>query len=271
MSATRLAAQQGIAPLDVALMRYCVPALLLMPVWIPTLRKLKHAPRWSIIAMLGWGAPFVWLVTASLKDSSVVYLATIVPCTMPIFAVIAERVFFNQLPTRAQVIGFALITFAALVVILNAILGGGISLSSLALMFLAAAGWACYVVAFRHTGLTVAEGAAWVCTASTIIILVIKLALGAELLPLTTDQIIFNAIAQGFLSGFVAVLLYTTAISRLGTARAASFSVLMPTLGSFFAWVWLGETPSIYNLLALVLGTLGVAVVNGIIKTQRVV
>jgi len=244
MSATRLAAQQGIAPLDVALMRYCVPAILLLPVWLPTLRKLQHAPRWSLIAMLGWGAPFLWLVTASLKDSSVVYLATIVPCTMPIFAVIAERVFFNQHPTRAQLIGFTFIALAAMLVIVNAIFGGSISLSSLALMFLAAAGWTAYVVAFRHTGFTAFEGAAWVCLASTIIIVLIKLVTGSALLPLTTEQIIFNAIAQGFLSGFVAVLLYTTAIARLGPARAG------------------------YNLLALFLGTMGVAVINGLIKTH---
>jgi len=103
--------------------------LLLIPVWISTLRKLKTAPLWSVIAMLGWGAPFLWLVTASLKDTKVIYLATIVPCTMPIFAVIAERVFFAQQPTRAQLFGFALIATAALLVVFNALLGGGINLS----------------------------------------------------------------------------------------------------------------------------------------------
>lgn len=269
MSATRVAAQQGIAPLDVALLRYCVPAVLLIPVWMSTLRKLKTAPVWSIVALLGWGAPFLWLVTESLKASNVSYLATIVPCTMPIFAVIAERVFFNQRPTRTQLIGFVLIASAALLVMVNAILGNDAHFKSLGLMFLAAAGWASYVVAFRHTGLTAAEGAAWVCTASTVIILVIKLLLGTELLPLTTEQLVFNAIAQGFLSGFIAVILYTTAIGKLGTARAASFSVLIPILASFFAWVWLDETPSTYNLIALILGTLGVAVINGVLKVRR--
>lgn len=269
MSATRLAALDGIAPLDVAFMRYSVPALLLLPVWLPTLRKLLIAPRWSIIAMLGWGAPFLWLVTASLKESNVVYFATIVPCTMPIFAVIAEKVFFKQEPTRTQIIGFVLIGLTAILVIINALSGAGTSLSSLGLMLLAAAGWACYVVAFRHTGLTAAQCAAWVCTASTIIIVLIKLVLGTEFLPLTTDQIIFNVIAQGLVSGFIAVLLYTVAIGRLGPARAASFSVLMPILGSFFAWAWLNETPSIYNLLVLALGTIGVAVINGVFTIKK--
>jgi len=184
---------------------------------------------------------------------------------MPIFAVIAERVFFAQQPTRVQLFGFALIATAAMLVVFNALLGGGINLSSLGLMFLAAAGWGSYVVSFRHTGLTAAQGAAWVCVASTVSIVLIKLATGDELLPLTKEQFIFNAIAQGFLSGFVAVLFYTIAIERLGSAKAASFGVLVPALASFFAWVWLGETPSAYNLLALSFGTAGVAVINGLV------
>jgi len=270
MSATRIAAQQGIAPLDVAFMRYSVPALLLLPVWLPTLRKLKHAPRWSVIAMLGWGAPFLWLVTASLKGSNVVYFATIVPCTMPIFAVIAERVFFDQQPTRTQVIGFVLIGTAALMVILNAIAGSNTSLTSLGLMFLAAMGWACYVVSFRHTGLTAAQGAAWVSVVSTLAILLAKLVTGSELLPLTTDQFIFNAFSQGLISGFCAVLLYTMAIDRLGPVRAASFSVLLPILGALFAWIWLNEVPSGFSLFTLVLATIGVGVVNGVLGSKRV-
>ena len=271
MSATRVAAKQNIAPIDVALMRYSVPAILLIPVWLATLRKLKTAPVWSIIAMLGWGAPFLWLVTASLKDTNVVYLATIVPCTMPLFAVLAERILFSKQPTRTQLIGFILIATAALIVVLNAVFGGGISLTSLGLMLMAAAGWSAYVVSFRHTGLSAAEGAAWVCVASTVIILLIKLATGDALLPLTTEQLVFNLVAQGFLSGFVAVLLYTIAIGRLGTAHAASFGVLVPSVASFFGWAWLGEVPTALNMVALLFGTTGVAVINGIIfKPARI-
>jgi len=268
MSATRLAAKQGIAPIDVALMRYSVPAIMLIPVWLATWRKLKTAPLWSVIAMLGWGAPFLWLVTASVKDTKVVYLATIVPCTMPIFAVMAERILFKKQPNRTQLFGFALIAMAAVLVVLNALFGGGISLSSLALMLLAACGWGSYVVSFRHTGLTAAQGAAWVCVASTVVIVTIKLVIGDELIPLTTEQFVFNAIAQGFLSGFVAVLLYTIAIEKLGPAQAASYGVLVPALASFFAWAWLGETPTLFNLIALTLGTAGVAIINGLVPVH---
>ncbi len=269
MCATRVAAKQDVAPIDVALLRYSVPALLLLPVWLATWRKLTRAPLWALIAMLGWGAPFVWLVTASLENTNVIYLATIVPCTMPLFAVAAEKLFFGQQPSRAQLIGFSLILFSAFLIMLNALFGGGISFYNLALMLLAAAGWSSYVVSFRHTGLNAAEGAAWVCVASTVSILFIKLITGDQLLALNTEQLIFNAIAQGFLSGFVAVLLYTIAIGRLGSAQAASFGVLVPALASFFAWVWLKEMPSAYNLIALLFGTAGVAVVNGVVFKSR--
>jgi len=267
MNATRVAAKQNIAPIDVALMRYFIPALLLVPVWITTLRKLKQAPSWSVIAILGWGAPFLWLVTASVKDTQVIYLATIVPCTMPLIAMVAERIWFSVQPTRAQLIGCGFIAAATLLIVLKAIFGG-VSLPSIGLMLLAAMGWSAYVVSFRHTGLTAAQAAAWVCVASTLLILLIKMIKGSELLPLTMEQFIFNAFAQGFLSGFVAVLAYTIAIERLGIAKAASFTVLVPVLASMFAWVWLGETPTAFNVMALLLGTMGVAVINGLFLNQ---
>lgn len=271
MSATRIAAQQGVAPIDVALLRYIVPAILLIPVLPAALRKLKQSPLWATIALLGWGAPFLWLVTASLQTANVVYLATIVPCTMPLFAVAAERLVFGRKLSAQQLAGFSLIAAAATLVVLSALIGsGGITLYSLMLMLLAAVGWACYVIAFRHTGLSAAEGAAWVCAASTVLIIMIKIFTGNIMLSMTTEQLLFNTFSQGFLSGFVAVLLYTTAITRIGSARAASFSVLMPVIASLFAWLWLGETPAMLSLVALALGSAGVAVVNGVFRRKPV-
>jgi len=269
-SATRVAAQQGVASIDIALLRYAVPAILLLPFLPRALRKLTHAPVWSGLALLGWGAPFLWFVAESLQKASVVYLATIVPCTMPLLAVTAERFFFGNRLSKQQSVGIALIGLAAGIVIVSALTGAsGITWDALILMLLAASGWACYVVAFKHTGLTAAEGAAWVNAASTVIIVLIMLLTGTEFLAMSFEQLLFNGFAQGFLSGFVAVLLYTTAITRIGSARAASFSVLMPVLGSLFAWLWLSEVPAMTSVIALLLGTAGVAVVNNLFKTGK--
>jgi drug/metabolite transporter (DMT)-like permease len=45
--------------------------------------------------------------------------------------------------------------------------------------------------------------------------------------------------------------------------------MLMPALGAMFAWLRLGENSSAFNILALVLGTVGVAVVNGLIRVRK--
>lgn len=270
MSATRIASKEGITPIDVAFMRYSVPAILLLPVWLSTLRKLAGAPLWSLVAMLGWGAPFLWLVAESLEKSNVIYLATIVPCTMPIFAVLAGIIIFKTRLGQRQRVGFALIGVASLIVVVSALAGSeGIDLYSLALMLLAAAGWACYVVAFPYTGLTAAQGAAWVSTVSTIIIAVVKLLSPGPFISLTSEQLIFNSVTQGLLSGFVAVILYTVAIEKVGSARAASFSIMMPVSGALIAWLWLSEVPLWTDLVALCCGVLGMGIINGVLRLPK--
>lgn len=270
MSATRIAATDGIAPIDVAMLRYGVPAVMLAPVWSNTYRKLKHAPKWSLVAMLGWGFPFVWLVTAALERASVVHLATIVFCTMPVFAVLFERVFFATKIESKQVPGYGLIGIAALIVVLGALFGtSSADPRSIIYMLLASAGWAAYVVAFKHTGFSSIEAPAYVCVVSTLVLLAVKSMSGGMLFPLTWAQFTFNALAQGVLSGFVATILYTAAITRIGSTRTASFSVLMPLLGTAIAFVWLNESPAALDLTALMLGTLGVAIVNGVIRLGR--
>lgn len=269
MSATRVAATQGVAPIDVAMLRYAVPALMLAPFWASTFGKLRSAPLWSLVALLGWGLPFVWLVTAALQRASVVNLATIVFCTMPIFAVAGERVIFGTKVDPARLPGFVLIGIAALLVILGALFGNaGTDLYSLFLLLLASAGWASYTIAFKHTGFSPIEGPAYVCIISTLVVLVIKGLSPGAFFPLTWSQIAFNAIAQGVLSGFVATILYTTAIARLGSTRTASFSVLMPMLGTGIAFFWLGEAPTALDMIALSLGTVGVAIVNDVVRIR---
>jgi drug/metabolite transporter (DMT)-like permease len=267
MSATRVAATGGVAAIDVAALRYGVPAVMLAPVLKSTFQKMRHAPLWSLIAMFGWGLPFVWLLATALESASVVHLATIVFCTMPVFAVLGERLIFGTRLDPKRVPGFLLIGMAALIVILNALVAeGGTNPRSLLLMLIASAGWASYTIAFKHTGFSPLEGPAYVCAVSTLVLLIIKALSAGPWLPLSGSQLVFNGVAQGVLSGFVATILYTMAIERLGSARTASFSVVMPMIGTAIAYFWLAEVPSAVDFCALSLGTLGVVIVNDALR-----
>ena len=76
-------------------------------------------------------------------------------------------------------------------------------------------------------------------------------------------------VAQGVLTGLVATIAYGLAINRLGVPRAASFSVLVPVIATVLAFFWIGEVPSVLDGVALAVGTLGVAVVNGVLRRPR--
>jgi len=72
----------------------------------------------------------------------------------------------------------------------------------------------------------------------------------------------FHSIAQGLLSGAVATIAFGYAIQTLGPPRASSFSALVPGLAAIIGFLWLGEVPSILDIIALGAASLGVAFAN---------
>jgi len=267
LPATRLALADGLGPLDIALLRYAVPALLLAPVWWRVGLLPRGVPLPVLLAMLCWGAPFVMLVSAGMARASVAHTAALVPCTMPVLAALGSRVFYGERIPAAHRIGIGLIGLAALCVLVSVFTGQGTTdLPTIGLLLLASAGWAAYSVAYRRSGLTAMQGAGIVFAWSTLLMLPVALAGGTGLAAVPVSALAFHLTVQGVLTGLVATVAYGLAIDRLGVPRAASFSVLVPVLATVLAVFWLGETPSVLDGVALVIGTLGVAVVNGVLR-----
>ncbi len=263
MVATRFAVKQAIAPLDLALLRYGVPALVLMPWWWPRGPLARGVPRWTLVMMMGWGAPFVILVALGMRTASVAHVAAIVPCMMPLLAAGMSFAIFGDRFGRSEKIGFALIALgAALVIGPLAVGGAGIALGNIGLLVLASLGWASFSVAFRRSGLTPPEAAGLVCLYSTIVVGALLLWTGSSLAAMDWGVIAFHATAQGLLSGAVATIAFAVAIQRLGPPRASSFSALVPGLAALIAWLWLGEIPGPVDSIALVSASLGVAFAN---------
>lgn len=270
LPATRIALDDGLGPADISLLRYAVPALLLAPVCWRTGLRPDGVPVPLLIAMMCWGAPFVLLLSAGLERASVVHTAALVPCTMPVIAAVASWVLYGERIARARLLGMALIGFAALCV-LGSVLSGSdtTDLTAIGLLLLASCGWAAYTVAYRRSGLTAMQAAAVVFAWSTLLLVPLVLLKGSALGQLSLASLVFHVTAQGVLTGCVATIAYGLAINRLGVPRAASFSVLVPVLATLLAVVWIGETPSLIDSIALGVGTLGVAIVNGAVSFRR--
>lgn len=270
MPATRLAANDGVAPLDVALLRYGVPALVLLPIVIRLWPKLRAAPVWSLIGMMGWGAPFVFCVSLAMGDASVAHTAALVPCMMPLLALAVERALFGTRVAAWQVPGFVLIGICAALVLGRVLLTEtGTRPGSVALLLLASAGWGMFTLSFRRSGLAPLEAAAFVCAASTLLVLPPLALVGSTLGGVSWQMLGFHALAQGVFSGIIATAAYAYAIGQLGVSRSAASGVLVPALATGMALIWLNEVPAALDVAALALGTLGVAIVNGLFRRRQ--
>lgn len=266
LPATRLAIEDGLGPVDIALLRYGVPTIMLVPVWWRTGLLPRGLPIPLLLAMVCWGAPFAILLSAGLTRASVAHAAALVPCTMPVIAATGAWAIYGERIPAARRIGIVLIGLAASCVLVSILMrGGGVEdMATVGVLLLASAGWAAYSVAYRRSGLTAVQAAAVVFVWSTLLCVPLVFLTGTGLTQVSGSALMFHIGAQGILSGFAATIAYGLAINRLGVPRASSFSVLVPVLATVLAFFWLGERPSVLDGIALGIGTLGVAIVNGV-------
>jgi drug/metabolite transporter (DMT)-like permease len=68
---------------------------------------------------------------------------------------------------------------------------------------------------------------------------------------------VLQALAQGLLAGAGAIYLFARAVFLLGAARAAVFTSLVPPFTLLLGWALLGETPSLVQIVGLVVVLVG--------------
>jgi drug/metabolite transporter (DMT)-like permease len=267
-SAWQLLSRHGVTtslgPIEIALMRYGIPALVLLPV----LRRVGLRPAglpWSRLLALvaGGGLPFGLLVLAGAQLAPAAHIGVFMAGTMPVFTALACLILLRESVQPARWIGFAAI--AAGVAWL------GLTEPALAgawrgdLLFLAASvAWAVHTVAFRGSGLTALQGAAVVNAWSLIGLLLVVPIIGAPRLHTAPWQdIAAQALGQGVLAGLFGVLAYMKAVERLGSTRASLSAALVPPLTAIGAAAVLGEALGQAVVGASVAVALGIALASG--------
>ncbi len=79
-------------------------------------------------------------------------------------------------------------------------------------------------------------------------------------------EVVFQLFIQGLGSGVVALVLFATAIERLGSSRAAAFTGLVPALAAAIAIPMLGEHPDTAAIIGVVGTGIGVALASGALQ-----
>ncbi|MBL8345306.1 MAG: EamA family transporter [Rubrivivax sp.] len=283
-----------IAPADLVVLRYGIPALLLAPVlWrcglVPALPA--GVSRWRLVWLwLGAGLPFGLVAMAGSRHAPAAHMGVLMAGATPLFATALAFLVWRERPGAVRGLGLLLMTSAV------ALLGGPSLIDGFAvggaggltggpagqggrapdiwrgdLLFLLAAGlWAVYTLAFRRIGLGAWQAAACVNAWSAIAVLAwVALRGGTGLAAVPVADLAWQALWQGLLGGVLGLWTFSVAIERLGAAPAAAFGALAPVVSAIGGWVWLGDALSPLDAVAVVAAVAGVALASGAFVRSR--
>jgi len=207
-----------------------------------------------------YGLPFTLSVGYGLTYAPVSHAGALVPGTMPLLAAALGLAFLNERIAGKRLIGLAFILLSALFVTLHSGTLNGSSETRVghALFLLGSLFWAIFTVTVKPLGVSPYLATAIVGGTSTILVLPVwVLADLSNLGQARADDILFQMMFQGVLSGLVSLYAFGQAIRLLGSA-AGAFSALVPGIAALMAIPILGQIPSSAELVMLGLVVTGV-------------
>jgi drug/metabolite transporter (DMT)-like permease len=253
----------------VGMLRFGVPALVLLPWWW-RVGLLPRGVDWRLVALMviGSGAPFLVIVALGMRFAEAAEIGVLLPGTMPVFVALLSALVDGERFTASRLVGLAA-AVAALIAI-----GGPALLTGQGIGFLliptGAFVWAIYTLAFRRANVDPVVAAGIIAAWSTILLLPLAIVQSpSELFRAGPAVFAGQVLSQSVLSGVVALVCYGAAVRMLGSSRAAIFSALVPALAALIAVPWLGEIPTALTVAGIVLAVVGVALGSGAVGFGR--
>ncbi|MFT4243644.1 MAG: DMT family transporter [Acidovorax sp.] len=269
--ASRHGVTTSLGPLELAVMRYGIPAMLLWPVWRRTGLFPPGVARGRLaLLVLGGGLPFGMVALAGAQWAPAAHMGLLMAASVPLFVAGGAWLALGDRLSGSRICGLALVAVGM------AVFGAGAwqALSSSwrgdLLFVVAALLWSAYSLAFRGCGLTPWQGAAVVNLWSALLLLPLLAVWGVpRLLSAPWTDVAWQALGQGVVAGMLGLVAYTAAIARLGVARAALSAALVPLLTALGAAWLLDEPLAPGTLAALALVVPGVALASGALRLPR--
>ncbi|MTD14145.1 EamA family transporter [Nakamurella sp. YIM 132087] len=263
-------AGSSLTPVDVALLRFGLPVLVLLPVVPAAVRRIRRAPLPAAVA-IACGAGLPYFLTSALggRLTSATLVGLVIPGTVPVFVTAAVALRRRAMPSAPRLGALALVVAGVTVIAVPELRSG----PGLAVLLAASAFWAAFTLGLRRAGLRPLDTVLLVCLPSlpvTVLLAVLRPS-GSALLSSTAglpDVLVFTAV-QGIGIGLCAGLTYAVAVARLGPRPAAATGALTPVLVAAIAFPLFGERPTLPLLAGAVLVVAGVIAANTVPDRSR--
>lgn len=255
----------GLKATDLAFLRYLTSGLLLLP-WL-----LRHSPR--RLAGVGWrkglclaalaGPLFIIVSASGYYFAPLAHAAVIQLGMLTLVSILLAAVIFGERPSASRLTGLAVVVFGLAVTAGPGLLhGSSIAWLGDALFALAGSMWALFSVLQRRWDIAPLPATAVVSVLSAAVYTPVYLACSGLQIFTTTSVavLVVQIIAQGGLSGVVALFAFSRAVQDLGPSRAALFPALSPGVATLLGIPVTGDLPSPAQLAGLVILTAGLII-----------
>jgi drug/metabolite transporter (DMT)-like permease len=215
----------------------------------------------------GSGAPFFLICSLGMTFAPAAHVGVMLPGVMPMFVALFAFLLFGERYSGARLLGYGLVLAGVLGLGGASLLGAGAGdWRGHALLLISAASWACFTLAFKHSGLTAWQAAALINAVSVVLMVAIDAFQdGPSLWDIPWQTVATQGFAQGIMSGLLALAAYSYAVGVLGASKASAFVSLTPALTAVIGAVTLSEWPDGVTVIAVLVVGCGVALASGVV------
>lgn len=253
--------ENGLTVADLVFIRYAVCG----PLYLLILLRIGLGPattgRALLLTMLG-GAPYFLLTAGALAFTSATHGSILNPGGTMVFAPLLAWLVLGERPGAGVLVGAAILTAGLLMIGGQGLLegsGGRAWIGDLLLLW-SGFDWALFGVLMRRWRLSGLRTACVMGACSLLWLPVHILMFGLTDIIAAPGAAAIQAVYQGLIAGWIAIILYSRAVAALGPSRGALLPPLVPALGVFWAWLLLGEHVSALQIAGMATVMVGMLV-----------
>lgn len=273
----RSGAHSDLTTADIAITRFLIPCLILLPLVLRSITSIKIVPKRYITGMfVGCGLPYLLVAGTGMQLAPVSDGSALIPGTLPLFVSGIAVLLFKQPLSQHRIFGLIFVVVGiiaflsqSLTLLDNQLLQGHM------LFLLGSLMWATFTICARVSSLNPLVTAGFISLLSTLL-LTVCISFGWLDSHLATTSFVHwpwkelfgHAMLQGVGAGVIAAFTYLHAISVLGAERTAAFGAATPAIATLLAIPVFNEQPTVLGWSALILVCFGSLVASNIFMKQ---
>jgi len=264
--ALRSGAQSSLTSFDMALLRFVLPAIILLPILIKARDKILNVKkRYLLGIMVGAGVPFYCLSVIASGHVQAVIGSLLVPGVSPVFVTLIAVVCYREILTRRRLIGLSIVLCGISILVYKSLTDlSNASLIGISFYITAAACWAVYTISIKVAGLTGLELAAFLNASALLLIALFYPVFGFEsnMLQAQMSDVFPQILIMGVFCGLISVVTYGHAVNKLGAELSACWGALTPIVVASLAFIVLSEVLDVATIIAMFVIIKGVVIAN---------